>query len=291
MKIAEGDNVVVYTGPEAIVLCKITDKAREIRNKQQAANVGDKQLIHRKGAIFDLSKAIGASYGQKFFWDSSKRWSALLHPTGELITRTITHRTQILYRADISLALLLLDLQPWRRVVECGTGSGTLTYSLASAVAPTGRVFTFDFHNQRKEFAVEFFNQCNLNDVIKAYYRDAYSPGAFLVDGEVWESSIDSVFLDLPSPWDALQNAKTVLKNFGKIVTFSPTVEQSQRMTKTLSEEGFIEIRTFEILCKPWGIGFDDEESAEEFGSTFSCYQLAQLNHTGYLTVSTLIKD
>ncbi|GBE60634.1 tRNA methyltransferase complex GCD14 subunit [Babesia ovata] len=282
MEIAPGDPAILYTGPEGLLLCQIPEKQGIIGNKQQAANAGDKRLLHRKGDIFDLCKVIGRQYGQKFFWDSvADRWSVLLQPTGELITRTVTHRTQILYRADISLAVMLLDLYPGKRVVECGTGSGSLSYTLATTVAPTGHVFTFDFHNQRRQFAEEFFRNCKLTEYISAYDRDAYAPGAFLVEGAVWESSIDSLFFDLPSPWDALDNAKAVLKNFGKLVTFSPTVEQSQRISKAMSESGFIggyhtcmpslrsEIKTFEVLCKPWGIGFDD-------AGNFSCYQLAQ---------------
>lgn len=108
MKIAAGDAAIVYTGPEVLLLCKIPDDQDDIPNKQQAANAGSKRLLYRKGGIFDLSKVIDCSYGQKvctvlspfpsvqFFWDSSDRWSVLLQPTGELITRTVTHRTQIL---------------------------------------------------------------------------------------------------------------------------------------------------------------------------------------------------
>ncbi|ORM41684.1 tRNA (adenine(58)-N(1))-methyltransferase catalytic subunit TRMT61A [Babesia sp. Xinjiang] len=286
MEIVAGDAAILYTGPQILIRCKIPEAEGEIPVKQQAANVKDKRVLHRKGGIFDLRKVLGKQYGQKFFWDSvADRWSVLLQPTCELITRTVTHRTQILYRADISLAVMLLDLYPGKRVLECGTGSGSLSYTLATTVAPTGHVFTFDFHNQRKQYAEDFFAEVELTNYITAYDRDAYSTGAFLVDGAVWESSIDSVFFDLPSPWDALDNAKTVLKNFGKLVTFSPTVEQSQRMSKALSDSGFIEIKTFEILCKPWGIGFDETDDTQ-----FACYQLSQLSHTGYLTVSTLLK-
>nr|BAN64456.1 conserved hypothetical protein [Babesia bovis] len=266
-------------------MCKVPEDLSEIKEKQQAANIGDERILHRKGGIFDLRKVVGKQYGQKFYWDSvANRWSVILQPTGELITRTVTHRTQILYRADISLAILLLDLYPGKKVLECGTGSGSLSYSLATTVAPTGHLYTFDFHNQRKVYAEQFFKDVHVMQYISVYDRDAYSKEAFLTE-EVTESSIDAVFFDLPSPWDALENGKQVLKNFGKLVTFSPTVEQSQRMSIALSEAGFIEIKTFEVLCKPWGISFDESDDKH-----MACYQLPQPSHTGYLTVATLIR-
>lgn len=49
-----------------------------------------------------------------------KGWVYLLHPTPELWTVNLLHRTQILYTTDISMVILRLALKPGSVVVESG---------------------------------------------------------------------------------------------------------------------------------------------------------------------------
>lgn len=44
----------------------------------------------------------------------------LLHPTPELWTHVVPHRTQILYVADISYIITYIDLKPGSVVLESG---------------------------------------------------------------------------------------------------------------------------------------------------------------------------
>ncbi|KAI8029667.1 tRNA (adenine(58)-N(1))-methyltransferase catalytic subunit TRMT61A [Camellia lanceoleosa] len=76
-------------------------------------------------------------------------------PTPELWTLVLCHRTQILYVANISFVIMYLELVFGCLVLESGTESGSLTTSLARAVALTGHVYTFDFHKQRAASARE----------------------------------------------------------------------------------------------------------------------------------------
>ena len=49
-----------------------------------------------------------------------KGWIYILHPSPELWTVTLPHRTQILYTTDISLITLELELKPGSVVIESG---------------------------------------------------------------------------------------------------------------------------------------------------------------------------
>ncbi|KAK8347201.1 hypothetical protein V6Z11_A06G000100 [Gossypium hirsutum] len=54
---------------------------------------------------------------------------------------------------------MYLEVVPGCLVLESGTGSGSLTTLFARAVAPTGHVYTFDFHEQRAASAREDFKR------------------------------------------------------------------------------------------------------------------------------------
>lgn len=106
----------------------------------------------------------------------------LLHPTPELWTLVVPHRTQILYLPDISFITTYLDMKPGARVLECGTGSGSFSHSIARTIAPTGKLFSFEYHQQRAEIAAEEFKSHGLGDLIELKHRDVCKDGFGLKD-------------------------------------------------------------------------------------------------------------
>jgi tRNA (adenine57-N1/adenine58-N1)-methyltransferase len=168
----------------------------------------------------------------------------VLAPTPELWTLSLAHRTQIIYAVDIAVIIMTLGIKPGCRIVESGTGSGSLTTSFARAAGPTGHVFTFEFNADRVAKAQDDFRVLNLDRVVTVAHADACVDGF----GAALSNSINAVFLDLPRPWDALKHAYSVLARNGTVCCFSPCIEQVQKTCETLTTLGFEDISTVEAL-------------------------------------------
>ena len=166
-----------------------------------------------------------------------------LHPTPELWTHALAHRTQIIYGPDISTIVTELCIRPGSVVLETGTGSGSLTSALARSAMPTGHVHTFEYHEERFKKAQEDFETLGISDYVTVYCRNTMEDG-FPSD---FDGKADAVFLDLPGPWEVIPAAFRALKEAGSICSFSPCIEQVQRSCKALEQGGFHSIRTVEV--------------------------------------------
>lgn len=226
--ISHGDLVIVY----------------ERHDVMKAVTVCDGSVLQNRFGVYKHSDWIGKPFGSKVL-SNKGCFIYLLAPTPELWTLVLSHRTQILYIADISLVIIYLEIVPGCLVLESGTGSGSLTTSLARAVAPTGHVYTFDFHEQRAASAREDFVKTGLTNLVTVGVRDIQGEGF----PDEFTGKADSVFLDLPQPWLVIPSAEKMLKQDGVLCSFSPCIEQVQRSSETL-RSNFTDIRTFEILLR-----------------------------------------
>ncbi|CAE6476151.1 unnamed protein product [Rhizoctonia solani] len=193
-----------------------------------------KELNGRYG-VYRHSDLVGVSYGSKISSRNGKGFIHALRPTPELWTLALPHRTQILYHADISYISMWLGIKPGSAVAEAGTGSGSFSHSIARTVGPTGRLFSFEFHEQRANKAREEFARHGMNEFVVLQHRNVCKDGFGL------QNEVDSVFLDLPAPWEAVASAKQALRKdrIGRICCFSPCMEQVLRTVSALNELGF----------------------------------------------------
>lgn len=227
--IQDGDVAIVYLNHASAVPVKVQHGG---------------QTQTRYGVIRHSADLIGQRYGSKVTC-SKGGWVYVLHPTPELWTVSLPHRTQILYTTDIATITMMLELKPGAVVCESGTGSGSLSHAILRSVAPSGHLHTVEFHQQRAEKALEEFREHRVDNLVTVRNQDVCRDG-FGVSGVA-----DAVFLDIPSPWEAVQHAKAAMKRQGgRLCSFSPCIEQVQRTCEALADQGFEEINTLEILLR-----------------------------------------
>mmetsp|Transcript_37048 Transcript_37048/g.96042 ORF Transcript_37048/g.96042 Transcript_37048/m.96042 type:complete len:297 (-) Transcript_37048:628-1518(-) len=283
-----GDTICIYEGPTRSAVIRLEFGG----------------LYQCRFGIFQHEDFIDQQYGSKIFGRNKKggeRTKAFVHfckLTAELWTELVPHRTQIIYASDISTIVSRLELRPGSVVVEAGTGSGSLSHSLARAVFPSGKVYTFEYHEERQKKAQQEFEEHGLSDVVVSAHRDVCTDG-FEVE------NANALFLDVPSPWLAVEHAKKALCDGGMFASYSPCIEQVQRTCDQLRKHGFVRVETVETKLYDYKIlhrhpvllsGASDDDAAD--GSAPKRQKLVeavpegdQRGHTAYLTFAKLVLE
>lgn len=214
--------------------------------------------------VYDSSELVGKRVGGKI--TIAKREFVLLRPTMADMLSSMERKAQIILPKDGMVILHHCDIKSGDTVVEGGAGSGALTMLLARTVAPKGRIITYDVREDFLRIAKGNVSRVGLGDHVIFKKED--------VTENISETEVDAVILDIPNPWDAVENAFDCLKPGGHIGSYSPTVNQVESTVRKMREHGLSHIRTIETLQRDMVVG----ERGTRPG-------FDMLGHTGYVTV------
>ncbi|KAI0269960.1 tRNA methyltransferase complex GCD14 subunit-domain-containing protein [Gloeopeniophorella convolvens] len=248
-QVAAGDLVIVWlvSPPRSSYPGNFLSSCTQTRDMVQSLVVTPGKEFNSRYGDYRHSDLLGIPYGSKVGSRTGKGFVHILRPTPELWTLALPHRTQILYLADIAFITSWLHIRPGSTVIEAGTGSGSFTHSIARSVGATGRVFSYEFHETRASKAAEEFARHGMSDIVTLTHRNVCKNGFTVLD------TADSVFLDLPAPWEAIEHAKVALRKdrTARICCFSPCIEQVLRTVSALNDAGFTDITMYETLLRP----------------------------------------
>jgi tRNA (adenine57-N1/adenine58-N1)-methyltransferase len=248
-KICDGDNVLIYL-----------DARRTYMIKMQAG-----QIFHTHKGYIKLDEVIGKEFGEPIKSSLGIYFTTLKPILTDYIMKS-SRNTQIIYPKDAALIVIFSGIGPGSRVVESGTGTGSLTSALAHYVGPTGKVYTYELRSEFQKNAAKNLQRSKLIDHVEMKSGDVTVTGYD-------ERDVDAVILDLAVPWLVVPHAYTALKPSGIIVSFSPTIDQVVRTTEALKENGFVFIETIECLMRTMQV---------ERGKTRPNTMMT--GHTGYIT-------
>ncbi|KAJ9096970.1 tRNA (adenine-N(1)-)-methyltransferase catalytic subunit trm61 [Naganishia cerealis] len=229
------------------------------RGNIKPINVTKGQTLNTRYGQYDHDRMIGMKYGEQMAGAKGHGFIHLLHPTPELWTLSLPHRTQIVYTHDSSYITQRLGVTSGTRVIEAGTGSASFTHSFARTVGLEGRVFTYEFHEPRFVEAKAEIESHGLDSNTYITHRDVCNDGFEVENIPPRFNSGDGiagdvVFLDLPSPWDAIPHLPKVISQKSRvgICCFSPCMEQVTKTVEALKENGWISIEMVEVAGRRW---------------------------------------
>lgn len=204
----------------------------------------------------------GRPYGGKVAF-GGKEYVLLPASTIDLI-ETVRRKAQIVLPKDSATILLHAGIRSGARVVEAGIGSGALTIPLANAVAPDGKVFSYEVREDFREWGKQNLEEAGLAGLVEFQLGD--------VTKGIEERDVDAVVLDIANPWDGVLAAKEALAGGGVFVAYSPLVSQVEQVVGRLRETGFVDLRVLENLQREWVVGERGSRPSHEM-----------LGHTAFL--------
>ncbi len=159
----------------------------------------------------------------------------------------------IIYPKDAAQIIATADIFPGATVVEAGVGSGALSLWLLRAIAPGGRLMSFE---RREEFA----EVARAN--VAAFFGEAPATWSVTVGDlqqalttSVEPGTVDRVVLDMLAPWECLDVVARALAPGGVLLCYIATVTQLSRVVEAIrATVQFTEPESTETLIRGWHV-------------------------------------
>ena len=214
---------------------------------------------------------IGKPWGSRVVTHMGSPYVLLQPSLADILVET-KRNTQIMYPKDIGIILVTMDINPGKHVLEAGSGSGSFTTALASAVGPQGRVTSYESRQEFQYLAHKNLDRLGLADRVDFKLRD-------IAEG-FDETNVDAVFLDLPNPQDYIHQARQALKPGGYFGSILPTTNQVSLILIALRRENFAFIEVCEVLMRYYKAVADRLRPTDRM-----------VAHTGYLIFARSVVD
>ncbi len=214
------------------------------KGKQLLRRIEDQKDIHTQDGIIKVSDIIKSSYGSEIYTTLGVPFR-IQRPNIYDFIRNVKRKTQVMYPKDISYLCMRLGIGPGKRIIEAGTGSGSLTMALSCFLGPTGHVYTFEAREEFYILAQNNLSWAGLGSNVTMYCQD-------IAEGFGDITDVDALFLDVRSPWEYLKFIPEVIHSGATIGFFLPTTDQVSRLVLELESGPFANIDICEIFIRHW---------------------------------------
>ena len=212
-------------------------------SKKWLVKISKKESLHTHIGVIKHVDAIGKEYGSRLVTNKEK-YVYLLKPTMYDYVMKIQHGTQIVYPKDLGYIVARTGIGSGQKILEIGTGSGSLTSFVANIVKPRGHVFTFDVDEKFMQIAEKNILKAGVSKYVTQHNLDLKTAKKMPL------SDMDVALIDLGDPWTVIPQVRKMLKGSGCIFAICPTMNQLEKLTASLVENEFTDIESTEHILR-----------------------------------------
>lgn len=197
--------------------------------------------MHTHRGIIKHDDLMGLPWGSQIFSHTGSPFFLLQPMLGDILTN-LPRSTQILYPKEIGFILVTMGIGPGQKIIEAGTGSGSMTIALAHSVGPTGKVISYERRPEFQKLALKNLTRLGMEDRVEFKLKD--------ISEGLDDTDADAFFLDVPNPYDFIEQARSALKPGGFFGALVPTINQSEKLLYALQRNRFAFLEMCEILLR-----------------------------------------
>lgn len=214
------------------------------KGKRYLRKLDVRDPLHTHDGKFEVEDVRVAGFGGRVTSHLGIKY-LVLRPTLYDLCKNLRRQTQIIYPKDLGYIMMRLSVGPGARVVEAGSGSGSMTTALAWFVGPTGKVYTYERREEFKKLCGRNLAWAGLDDGrVEQCERD--------IEQGFDQTDADALFLDVRTPWEYLSQAHAAVKPGAPMAFLLPTMNQVSDLVRGLQEGPFMDIEVLEILVRRW---------------------------------------
>ena len=197
--------------------------------------------FHTHRGILKHDDLIGLPWGTQIYSHTDAPFY-IFPPSLADVLRDMPRNTQILYPKDIGFILVTMGIGAGSRVIEAGTGSGSMTTALAHAVGDKGQVYSYEIREKMQELAKKNLKRLGLETRVDFNLCD--------ISEGFPDLNADAFFLDVRNPHDYLGQVRAALKPGGYFGSLVPTFNQVEQLLLALNQTNFAFIEVCEIMLR-----------------------------------------
>lgn len=201
------------------------------------------ESLHTHIGVIRHADAIGKEFGSRLVTNKDK-YVYLLEPTSYDFVLKIQHGTQIVYPKDLGYIVARAGIQSGQKIVEIGTGSGSLTSFIAGIVKPRGHVYTFDIDEDFMRIAQKNIDKAGMTKYVTMKKFDIKTAKKIPI------TEADLVLVDLGDPWVVMPQVRKILKGSGGVFSICPTMNQLEKLVSALVQNEFTDIECSEHIIR-----------------------------------------